>query len=263
MIGRQTAIVAIALLAVCAMLGRPRHCAAQGWTDTRVSGPFVCRAEFPLAGIEDLLKELAQLQTDLAWCLAVPLATEPIDLYFFRDEQTYRLHLQQHLPNVPYRRALYVNIGGRGMVLAYRSRQFEVDVRHECTHALLHAVLPEVPLWLDEGLAEFFELPPAKRAYDNPYLGNIRWSVRLGKVPQLENLEKKRDLSAMRRTEYRDAWAWVHFMLFGSREAHAELVAFLKDIRTGLPPGLLSGRLQQRLPQPQRHLAAHFKRWKR
>jgi hypothetical protein len=151
---------------------------------------------------------------------------------------------------------------GRGIVLAYRSRQFEIDVRHECTHALLHAALPDVPLWLDEGLAEYFELAASKRACDNPYLDNLRWSVRLGKIPRLESLERKRDLSEMRRTEYRDAWAWVHFMLVGSKEAHTELVDFLEDIRTGTPSGSFSERLERRLPEPHRHLAAHLLRWK-
>ncbi len=260
---RPPAIVAVALLAACAAAGRPRHCDAQGWADLRVSGPFVCRAEFSLAGSEGLLEELTRLQDELVRCLGIPPAPEAIELYLFLNQHTYRRYLQIYLPEVPYRRALYVNIRGRGMVLAYRSRQLEIDVRHECTHALLHAVLPHVPLWLDEGLAEFFELAPPKRAFDSPYLAGLRWNVRHGRVPQLERLETKQHLSQMRRTEYRDAWAWVHFMLLGSREAHAELVGFLEDIRTGAPPGTFSSRLQRRLPQPHRHLAAHFKRWKR
>ena len=33
------------------------------------------------------------------------------------------------------------------------------DLRHEMTHAYLHSVVPDVPLWLDEGLAKYFELP--------------------------------------------------------------------------------------------------------
>jgi hypothetical protein len=257
------AVIAIALLTACAVVGRPRQSAAQGWADARFSGPFVCRAEFSLARFEGLLNEVAQLQDDLVRCLGVPPAQERIELYLFRNEHTYRRYLQLYLPNVPYRRALYVNVRGRAMVLAYRSRQFEIDVRHECTHALLHAALPEVPLWLDEGLAEYFELAPSKRAFDNPYLGNLRWSIRLGKIPRLDSLEKKRSLSEMRRTEYRDAWAWVHFMLLGSKQAHTELVGFLRDIRKGAPPGLLSERLRRRLPETHRHFAAHIKRWKR
>jgi hypothetical protein len=260
--GHRLAVIAIAALAACTALGRPRRCLAQGWADVRVSQPFVCRAEFSLAGLEGLLKELTQLQGDLVRCLGIPPAREPIELYLFRNEHTYRRYLQLHLPSVPYRRALYVNMRGRGIVLAYRSRQFEIDVRHECTHALLHAALPDVPLWLDEGLAEYFELAASKRACDNPYLDNLRWSVRLGKIPRLESLERKRDLSEMRRTEYRDAWAWVHFMLVGSKEAHTELVDFLEDIRTGTPSGSFSERLERRLPEPHRHLAAHLLRWK-
>jgi hypothetical protein len=46
------------------------------------------------------------------------------------------------------------------MVFAYRGEDFETDLRHECTHALLNAALPVVPLWLDEGLAEYFEVLP-------------------------------------------------------------------------------------------------------
>ena len=102
----------------------------------------------------------------------------------------------------------------------------------------------------------------SKRAFDNPYLEGLRRSIRQGKIPRLENLENKRDLSEMRRTEYRDAWAWVHFMLVGSKEAHNELVDFLDDIRTGTPPGSFSERLERRLPEPHRHLAAHLLGWK-
>ena len=260
--GHRLAVIAVVAVVACITLGRPRRCLARGWGDVRVSHPFVCRAEFSLAGLEDLLKELTQLQKDLVRCLGIPPAREPMELYLFRDEHTYRRYLQLYLPGVPYRRALYVNLRGRGMVLAYRSRQFEIDVRHECTHALLHAALPEVPLWLDEGLAEYFELAASKRASDNPYLESLRRSIRQGKIPRLENLENKRNLSQMRRTEYRDAWAWVHFMLLGSKDAHTELVDFLDDIRTGTPPGSFSKRLERRLPEPHRHLAAHLLGWK-
>ena len=48
---------------------------------------------------------------------------------------------------------------GPGKVFAYKSKALPVDVRHEGTHGLLHAALPMVPLWLDEGLAEYFEVP--------------------------------------------------------------------------------------------------------
>src|SRR5947209_8380306 len=45
-------------------------------------------------------------------------------------------------------------------VYTFNGDHIRQDLRHELTHALLHSVLKDVPLWLDEGLAEFFELPP-------------------------------------------------------------------------------------------------------
>lgn len=257
----------LALLTACTLAGRPRNCLAQGgfnrWVDWRVSGPFVVRAEFPLARWERLLKELAQLQEELRGNLGIPRAREPIEVYVFRGERSYSGYLKQHLPNVPYRRALYVKRQGPGKVYAYLSGQLATDLRHECTHALLHAVLPVVPLWLDEGLAEYFEVAPEKRAFDHPHLDSLRWNLMLGMVPRMENLEKRRDLSEMRRVEYRDAWAWVHFMLLGPVEARDELARYLGDVGTSTPPGLLSQRLQKRLPGTRRRFAAHFKSWRR
>lgn len=263
-IGRRACLaVAVALLTALSSAGRQRSCAAAGWADTRVAGPFVCRADFPLAGCDGLLADLAQLQRDVVRHLGIPPARQPIELYLFNDKATYTRYIKRHFPNVPYRRALYVKREGPGMVFAYRSRQFEADVRHECTHALLHAVLPVVPLWLDEGLAEYFEVPARHRALDNPHLGNLRWNLGFGVVPRLESLEEKGNLSEMGQSEYRYSWAWVHFMLHGPSEAHDELVRFLGDIRSNVPSGVLSQRLQRRLPETQRRLAAHFKSWRR
>ena len=236
---------------------------AADWTDTRTAGPFVCRADFSLAAQKDLLQELTQLQADLTGALGIPAAGEPIEVYLFHDQATYARYLGHLLPGVPYRRALYVKGRGPGRVFAYRGDQFEIDLRHECTHALLHAALPRVPLWLDEGLAVYFQLPDKQRAYDNPHLDPLRQSALAGAVPSLEALEKLDGLGDMRLAEYRDSWAWVHFMLHGPAAAHEELVAYLAGLRGQSPPPALSGRLRGRIPDlPQRFLD-HFRDWHR
>ena len=255
--------VALVLLSFLLLGALSRCCRGETWTDWRVAGPFVCRADFSLAGMEGLVEDLDRLQNDLVRYLGIRPAQERIELYLFRDQGSYRKYLSRYLPDVPYRRALYVKRGGLGMVLAYRSRQFEVDVRHECTHALLHASLPMVPLWLDEGLAEYFEISPAGQAFDNPHFSAVRWSVRLGMLPRLESLESKGDISEMGGTEYRNAWAWTHFMLHGPPQAHDELVRFLADIQAHGLPGQLSHRLRRRVPGLQREFATHFRGWKR
>jgi hypothetical protein len=206
---------------------------------------------------------LARLQSDLVEMLRVRRAGEQIEVLLFRNEASYRDYLKRYLPTVPYRRALYVRRGGPGMVLAYRNGGLAVDLRHECTHALLHAALPVVPLWLDEGLAEYFEVPPIERAFDNTHLRGTRWNAMLGIVPKLEKMEGKGGLAEMGTKQYRDAWAWVHFMLHGSVEAHEELVGFLADIQARTPPGQMSSRLRRQIPNLEKRFADHFKRWNR
>lgn len=238
-------------------------CLAEGWADVRVAGPFVVRADFPLASLEPLLGELAQLQTDLARSVGLRAPSEPIELYLFQSEQTYRAYLGRHYPKMPYRRALFIKSDGPGRVLVHRNPEFAMDIRHECTHALLHSTLPVVPLWLDEGLAEYFELPPRDRASNNPYLKSVVWAVRFGMVSKIEDLEQETDFSKLSRNDYRDSWAWVHFMLHGPAEARHELIQFLADLQANSPPGTLSGRLGRRLQNPRSRMAEHFKNWKR
>ena len=244
-------------------LGAALTACAADWADQRRVGPLACFSEFPLAEIEPLLADLGRLQAELAAALHLPAAEQSIELYLFRGKASYDRFLPRNLPGVPYRRALYVKQQGVGRVFAYRSSQFEADLRHECTHALLHAVLPFVPLWLDEGLAVYFEQPAEKRAFDSPNLSAVRWSIRLGGIQRLESLEKKKKTEEMDRSAYRAAWAWVHFMLHGSLAANGEMTQYLADIRSAAPPGPLSQRLQHRLGDPEAQLNAHFRNWSR
>lgn len=231
------------------------------WPDERAAGAFQCHADFRLDAYGHLLDELERLQRDLVRTLAVDESREPIHLFLFARRTTYEDYLQLYFPEVPSRRALYIKERGPGMVFAYQSNEFEIDVRHEGTHALLHADLPMVPLWLDEGLAEYFEASHADRAGKHPHLSKVRWSARLGQTPRLERLEELRDLNQMGASEYRQAWSWVHFMLHGPAAAHDELLRFLADIRAQTPPGLFSERLRRRIPNLETEYSQHFRNW--
>jgi hypothetical protein len=234
------------------------------WPDERAAGAFLCHADFPLEAHAHLLDELSRLQIDITRTLAIGEADEPIHLFLFGQRATYDEYLRLHYPNVPSRRALYIKEKGIGMVFAadHRSPEFDVDVRHEGTHALLHADLPMVPLWLDEGLAEYFEPPHAARASGHPHLKTVKRSALLRIPPDLQKLEQLSDLRQMGSSEYRHAWAWVHFMLHGSSAAREELVQFLADIRAQTPPGQLSQRLKRKIPNLDHEFNDHFRRWK-
>ena len=150
------------------------------------------------------------------------------------------------------------------MVFAYQSEQLPVDLRHECTHALLHAALTEVPIWLDEGLAEYFEQPTDRRAFDNPYLADVKRRASSGSAPDVADLERKTAENEMGEAEYRDAWALVHFMLHGPADARAAVRGYLSDLRTKDAASVspLSARLKRHWPQPSTAIAEHFREWK-
>ena len=237
----------------------PVAAAAQSrWPDEREAGPFRCHADFSLMGQEPLLEEMAVLQQDLAAILGARASREPVHLFLFQTRATYQAYLKQYFPKVPYRRALYMKARGPGMVFAWQGPDFEIDVRHESTHALLHAWLPSVPLWLDEGLAEYFEVPRSERVSENPHHAAARALVQSGQLPRLDELEALAEVDQMGREEYRDAWAWVHFLLHGPREGREELLRYLGELESGADPGKLSDRLRRRIPDLNRCVAEHF-----
>ena len=232
---------------------------AAEWVDHRAFGPFVCRSDFSLRGHESVFNDLAEIQRDLYQRLGIPPGREQIEIYLFRTRSDYNRYLQHWYPDIPSRRALFIKNNGRAKVLVYLSEDLHTDLRHECTHALLHASLPMVPLWLDEGIAEYYEVPPSQRIFQNPHRNGTVWSYRLWQRQTMEELETKQQLAQMGRNEYRHAWAWVHFMLHGPPAARQELANYLADIREGTPPGSLSVRLSSAIPNPDAAIVTHFK----
>jgi hypothetical protein len=249
---KSKTILSIALFWLWGMIN---YASAAEWPDVRVYGPFVCRADFNLEPQHRLLSELGDLQTELVQTLQISTSKEAIQVYLFHDEETYRRYLKQIYPNLPFRRALFIKENGVERVFAYQSSQFEADLRHECTHALLHAALPVVPLWLDEGLATYFEIPAQNRLNQAPYFSDVLWNARFGSVPSIDNLEKIAEVAALGKNEYRDSWAWIHFMCQGPETAHQELISYLQDLASQKPTKPLSERLDRRIPD----LSAEFK----
>lgn len=232
------------------------------WVDYQMAGPFECRSEFRLDRSGSLLRELEQLQFDIQQTLGLEPSGETIELNLFKHKRSYARYLASRFPEGASRQALYIKGPDMGRMYVYRHFGYETDVRHEGTHAILHSILPFVPMWLDEGLAEYFEEPPGQRARGHFHLTKLRILSRFGWNPRLEVLESKTDLADMGGKDYRDSWAWVHFMLHGPPEARAILVAYLKAIERGDPPGPLSTHLKHYIPDVERQIVEHFRTWK-
>lgn len=259
---RRFFAVALGAAGCAATLPRAAH-AAPAWVDQRQVGPFVVRSTFSLAAYQDLLNELPRLELELRRVLAVPPCRVPINIELTGSKHEHSAVLRERFPEAPSRRALYVKQNDTATVFAYKSGELAVDLRHECTHALLHADLAMIPLWLDEGLAEYFEMPHAERAFGNPHFKALAWDLRLGTLQNLAELEAKTELKDFGLSDYRAAWAWTHFMLHGPKAASQQLWGYLGTIRRGEPPGVLSERMQAALPEADSMLALHFRQWAR
>jgi hypothetical protein len=233
---------------------------AAGWVDEQQHGIFLFRTDFPLRDAAEIVTELGELQKDIEATLDIQCENKPIEIYLFRNRWTYSSYIRRHVPDGDRRRALFVAGNDVGRVYAHRSGSFDTDLRHEATHALLHNALPYVPLWLDEGLAEYFENPVAVRVDGNAHRRELARAVRFfGWKPNLTELESKNKLPQMGGAEYRDAYGWVHFMLHGPPEARAALDEFLAAIPTGREPTPLSLSLQRRIPDLDRQVLDHLR----
>src|SRR5262249_1228482 len=152
-------------------------------------------------------------------------ANRVIQVYLFKDRDTYRKFMHAHYADLPERRAFFLEqprqFGSDGLLgYTYWGDRVKEDLRHELTHALLHSVLQAVPLWLDEGLAEYFELAPEKNGVNGGHLAQLRSSAA---QPNLDRLEHLTEVKQMGPAEYHEAWAWVHLMLRGKPEAKSVL----------------------------------------
>ncbi len=204
-------------------------------------------------------EELPTLRQELADQLGIRINNETIHLILFAQANAYRGYMAKYFPDVPQRRALFIKRRGPGMVFAYANHGMDIDLRHETTHALLNASLTYVPLWLDEGLAEYFEIPPGQREQHHEHHKIVRLKTLLHQVPAITDLEAVEDLSQMRQGHYRDAWSWVHFLLHESDQSRGVLRRFLQDIQAGIPPGPLSRRMSAELPDARVRYLQHFR----
>ncbi len=233
--------------------------AAAEWADEQRHGIYVFRADFPLKDIPGTVVELGELQKDIEATLGLTCREREIHVHLFRLRWSYAQYIRRHVPDGAGRPALFVAGNDAGRVYAYRRRELDIDLRHETTHALLHNALPYVPLWLDEGLAEYFESPVNRRFDGSPHRRSLQWAIRLGWKPNLAALEARTTQAELTGEDYRDAWGWVHFMLHGPPEARAALDEFLATIPTGREPLPLSVSLRRRIPDLEQRIIEHLR----
>lgn len=224
---------------------------------------FIFVSDFEINHDQPLFHELGVLKDEVCRTLKLPAASQPVLVYLFEDRAQYERYTQARYPEVPRRRAFFVAqprvTGGEDLlVFTFWGDHVHEDLRHELTHAILHGVLKDVPLWLDEGLAEYFEAEPGNEGVHAEHLAYIRQIGPVNFEPDLARLEHVNQLQQMTPREYREAWAWVHLMLHTTPDAKLVLINYLKQLRTNPNPGPLQPRLADVLPNAPASLRRHL-----
>jgi hypothetical protein len=127
------------------------------------------------------------------------------------------------------------------------------------THALLHQHLQFLPLWMDEGLAEYFEEEPQRRPLSSR-TKSVRWKASVGWSLDPDRLEKIAVAEEMNANDYRDCWAMCSFLLNESSESRRFLRDYLQQIHDGHAPPRFSKSLKASGNQWQVRADAYFRK---
>jgi hypothetical protein len=211
-----------------------------------VRGPLVIHSDFPLPAEDRLIGDLAARRDEVCRQLQLPASDAPIDVYLFATAATFDSFVRVHFPTLPRRRAYFIESDTQLAVYAQWGDRVAVDLRHETTHAYLHAIVPNVPLWLDEGLAKYFEGPPEALGIVPDYAVWLRERlVDAAWRPDLARLEALEPKAGMNFEGYAESWAWTHLLLCGRAENRDLLCRYLADLRSDRTAAPVSARLQR------------------
>jgi hypothetical protein len=214
---------------------------------------LVIYSDFQLARHHRLVEELVAQRGDVTNLLQLPISDEPIHVHLFESARSYRNFIGQHYPEFPDRRAFFVEDDTRLSIYAHWGNRVAEDLRHEVAHGYLHAVLPNLQLWVDEGLAEYFEVARGHNGVNAPHVRMLLDADRSGAwQPDPRRLDMLENSNSMTQEDYAEAWAWVHWLLQSEPRRHELMRNHLARLRmtgTATPLGKIILQAEPDAPQ--------------
>jgi hypothetical protein len=257
-------IIVTASAAVLAVVGCARPLVTQVTlpdAHTLVRDQLVIHSESPLPAHHRLLEELTARRAELCQLLKLPVSDEPIHVYMFDTPEKFEAFMRLRHPNFPQRRAFFLETDTRLEIYAQWGDRVAEDLRHEVTHGYLHSVVPCLPPWLDEGLAEYFETPRGRQGLNQEHINELSELLKSGKWrPDLARLDSLPPSADMTRADYAEAWAWVHFLLNGPPTRQDMLREYFRELRQNGTSRPLLASLRQLGGDPDADLIAHIQR---
>ena len=266
---RQVLFVALSVLPFAA--GRAD---AADWSSLRTPH-FLLLGDATAGEIRDVAVRFEQFREAVG--SAFPMLADrtpgpPVVVYVFRNQNSYEPFLPQ-FDGKPVRVGGYYLAGSdvNYITLSADSRGPEFQaVYHEFTHFLIHRLMPDLPPWFDEGLAEYFstfELVGAHVARFGAPIRNHVALLRAAPMGMSELFAIRHDSTAYnegdRRTRfYAEAWALLHYAMIDRPDRFTQLVRFRTFMDAGdavdpafekafgFGPAVLDGELSKYLARP-------------
>ena len=194
-----------------------------------------------------------------------------VNLHLFSSRADYQNWVSERIGRRAISTGIFITASNEVAVWQWGSEeQIVTTILHEVSHVILHQLAPNTPVWLHEGLAQYFQTikPDGDQLRVDPIpeaMALIRQWVDRGdlisvhqylSIPQNQWMAMVHDRSAI---PYTLAWGLVYFMM--SRPVGEQTIRrILHDLeKSGLPPTL--DRIESRYPGGLLQLDTDFFRW--
>lgn len=196
---------------------------------------FVVDHEISQDKLDELAGNVDDVQQQINDDLGVPAIEGTVRIYLFARQRDFSHFVLQNIRSVTWPETL----GRHGIFLLRDSRPyvFLVDgpsivpsLRHEIVHVVLNGSHPDLPIWIDEGLAQCYE------ATDGSH-----WSDRAARIlandllrrdsPTLDKLSRLSTMSQLGPREYAGCWANMRYLLNDLQTGRPALCKYLKSLR--------------------------------
>jgi len=169
----------------------------------------------------------------------------PTKVFVFDDERSFEPY-GPHLDGKTRQVGGYFSVGELSNYVAIVGPRYSTDVssivHHEYLHHYLRTNQPDIPLWLNEGLAgvySTFKVEDGKAwiGYPNPLI--VRWLRKFPSIPLAELVAIDHDSpdyndSDRRFAFYVTSWGLTHMLVMGTRDGRNRASAYVQLLREGV-----------------------------
>jgi Flp pilus assembly protein TadD len=190
---------------------------------------------------ERLRDALAQLFPGLA--LSSPV---PTSIFVFKDFFSFQPYVRSYDPQVVDKGGYFLSrqLGNYVAISADQQGQERELIYHEYIHYLLRNNAATLPLWLHEGLAEYystFEAGKGEARVGLPPAGHAKWLRQHELIPLTTIFavdERSPEYHEWSRSGafYAESWLLVHYLISGNPDRHRQMGELLRLAQAGTPP---------------------------